>query len=65
MRRAAEEATSVVIGLGILSYNRVQARRRAWERSTGHRLPSMTDMADAVTSTIGMMTSRLADRGPR
>ena len=65
LRRAANEALSVGVGLGILGFNRLQVQRRAWERASGVTLPSMKDLTADLTAMVGGLTALLVARGSR
>jgi hypothetical protein len=65
IRRAAYEALSVGLGFGILGFNRLQVRRREWERETGVTLPSGSEIAKTMTTTLGTFASLVAERGRR
>ncbi|MEI7623635.1 MAG: hypothetical protein WCJ88_08775 [Actinomycetes bacterium] len=58
LRRAGTEALSVGLGLGILGVQRLQVRRREWERTTGRATPSpqacLRDVSGAVSSLMAM-----------
>jgi len=65
IRRAAHEALSVGVGFGILGFNKVQVHRREWERSTGITIPSPSEFAKSMTTTLGAVASLLSERGQR
>lgn len=56
---------SVGLGFGILGFNRLQVRRREWERKTGHTMPTMDEMAKDLSTLVGSLRSMLTDRGRR
>ncbi|CAB4601427.1 unannotated protein [freshwater metagenome] len=65
LRRAAHEALSVGLGFGILGFNRLQVKRREWERVSGMTLPSASEIATSMSTTLGAFASLVADRGRR
>jgi hypothetical protein len=65
IRRAAYEALSVGLGFGILGFNRLQVRRREWERESGMTLPTASEIAKTMTTTLGTFASLVAERGRR
>jgi len=65
IRRASHEALSVGLGFGILGFNRLQVQRREWERKSGVTLPSASDIAKTMTTTLGTVASLVAERGHR
>lgn len=65
IRRAAQEALSVGLGFGILGFNRLQVQRREWERKSGVTLPSASEIATTMTTTLGTFVSLVAERGRR
>jgi len=65
IRRAAHEALSVGLGFGILGFNRLQVQRRQWERKSGVTLPSASQIAKTMTTTLGTVASLVAERGRR
>jgi hypothetical protein len=65
IRRAAHEALSVGLGFGILGFNRLQVQRREWERKSGMTLPSASEIAKTMTTTLGTFASLVAERGRR
>lgn len=65
IRRAVQEALSVGLGFGILGFNRLQVRRREWERESGMTLPKALEIAKTMTTTLGTFASLVAERGRR
>gem|GEM_PF-1595026 len=65
LRRAAHEALSVGLGFGILGFNRLQVQRREWERASGVTLPSPSELAKTMTTTINTLASLVTERGRR
>jgi hypothetical protein len=65
LRRAANEALSVGLGFGILGFNRLQVQRREWERASGVTLPSPSELAKTMTTTINTLASLVTERGRR
>ena len=65
LRRAAHEALSVGIGLGILGFQRFQIQRREWERSTGASFPSPADCEKRMTDAVNTVSTLFAKFGPR
>lgn len=65
LRRALDEALSVGLGFGILGFNRLQVRRREWERKTGHMMATKGEMAKDLSTLVGSLRSMLTDRGRR
>jgi hypothetical protein len=65
LRRAANEALSVGLGFGILGFNRLQVQRREWERASGVTLPSPSEFAKSMTTTINTLASLVTERGRR
>ena len=65
LRRAAHEALSVGLGFGILGFNRLQVQRREWEQANGVNLPSPTELAQTLTTTINTLASLVTERGRR
>jgi len=65
LQRAATEALSVGLGFGVLGFNRLQVHRREWEKTTGHSLPSPTELATTVSTMVSALASLVTERGRR